>query len=222
MTPTLRPYQLQAVAEIREAYQARHRSVLFVLPTGGGNELKSCLPPVVGTMPAECKIEGCCKPVDSHGMCGMHAQRMRRYGDPEYITPEQERRANNRAAQLARFDSVKSTTYRKRNGRHEHRIVAEEILGRPLAPGEIVHHIDGNKHNNDPSNLQVMTQGDHVREHFMPQAEPITWNGKSMFPRQWAEEFGMTYSNFYQRYSKGWSMERIANTPVRKWTRRND
>jgi superfamily II DNA or RNA helicase len=35
-TPTLRPYQLQAVAEIRQAYQQRHRSVLFVLPTGGG------------------------------------------------------------------------------------------------------------------------------------------------------------------------------------------
>jgi superfamily II DNA or RNA helicase len=33
---TLHPYQLQAVAEIRQAYQARHRSVLFVLPTGGG------------------------------------------------------------------------------------------------------------------------------------------------------------------------------------------
>jgi superfamily II DNA or RNA helicase len=34
--PTLRPYQLQAVEEIRQAYQQRHRSVLFVLPTGGG------------------------------------------------------------------------------------------------------------------------------------------------------------------------------------------
>ena len=32
----LRPYQLKAVAEIRQAYQASHRSVLFVLPTGGG------------------------------------------------------------------------------------------------------------------------------------------------------------------------------------------
>ena len=36
MTPTLRPYQLEAVQQIRQAYQARHRSVLFVLPTGGG------------------------------------------------------------------------------------------------------------------------------------------------------------------------------------------
>jgi DNA repair protein RadD len=32
----LRPYQHQAVQQIREAYQQRHRSVLFVLPTGGG------------------------------------------------------------------------------------------------------------------------------------------------------------------------------------------
>jgi DNA repair protein RadD len=32
----LRPYQTQAVAEIREAYRQRHRAVLFVLPTGGG------------------------------------------------------------------------------------------------------------------------------------------------------------------------------------------
>jgi DNA repair protein RadD len=36
MTPTLRPYQHQAVEQIRQAYRARHRAVLFVLPTGGG------------------------------------------------------------------------------------------------------------------------------------------------------------------------------------------
>lgn len=171
-------------------------------------------------MPSTCCIDGCLKPVDSNGMCGMHAQRVRRYGDPHYITPEQERRANNRAAQLARFDSVKDSTYRKRHGRHEHRVVAEQVLGRPLQPGEIVHHIDGNKHNNDPSNLMVMTQNDHAREHFAPHAQPITWNGKSMFPREWAEEFGMSYSNFYQRHQKGWSMDRVANTPIRKWTRK--
>jgi DNA repair protein RadD len=34
--PTLRPYQAQAVEEIRQAYRQRHRAVLFVLPTGGG------------------------------------------------------------------------------------------------------------------------------------------------------------------------------------------
>ena len=56
-------------------------------------------------------------------------------------------------------------TYRKLNGRHEHRVVAEEKIGRPLRPGEIVHHIDGDKHNNSPENLAVMTQSEHIRLH---------------------------------------------------------
>jgi DNA repair protein RadD len=34
--PSLRPYQQEAVHQIREAFRQGHRSVLFVLPTGGG------------------------------------------------------------------------------------------------------------------------------------------------------------------------------------------
>jgi hypothetical protein len=39
---------------------------------------------------------------------------------------------------------------------YEHRLVAEKIIGRPLRKGEIVHHKDGNKLNNDPLNLEVL------------------------------------------------------------------
>jgi len=66
---------------------------------------------------------------------------------------------------LARIVEVKPSTYRKLHGRHEHRVVAEQMVGRPLQRNEIVHHIDGNKHNNDPSNLRVMTQSEQVRMH---------------------------------------------------------
>lgn len=40
--------------------------------------------------------------------------------------------------------------------RKEHFIVAEEKIGRPLLKGEVVHHIDGDKLNNSPDNLQVL------------------------------------------------------------------
>jgi transposase len=48
----------------------------------------------------------------------------------------------------------------------EHRLVMEEILGRYLESDEIVHHVDGNKSNNDLGNLVVMRRGEHVTKHF--------------------------------------------------------
>jgi hypothetical protein len=45
---------------------------------------------------------------------------------------------------------------------YEHRLVAEQKLGRRLLPGEIPHHIDGNKQNNDPGNIEVLSS---VAEH---------------------------------------------------------
>jgi hypothetical protein len=50
--------------------------------------------------------------------------------------------------------------------RLEHQVVMEEVIGRALLPMEVVHHLDENKANNDPSNLQLTTQSEHIKEHL--------------------------------------------------------
>lgn len=48
---------------------------------------------------------------------------------------------------------------------YEHRLVMERKLGKKLNKGEIVHHLNGNKTDNRPENLVVMTQSEHVILH---------------------------------------------------------
>jgi len=77
---------------------------------------------------------------------------------------EQQRRNSFRDSSIYRYTGQRSN-YVKLNGRHMHRVKAEEKLGRQLLPGEIVHHKDGDKWNNHPDNLEVMTQAEHARLH---------------------------------------------------------
>ena len=81
--------------------------------------------------------------------------------NPHRMTPETRNKLRE-----AKLNTGEGKTYTKVFGRHEHRIVAEKMLGRPLQEGEVVHHKDGNKRNNAPENLEIFaSQAEHARWH---------------------------------------------------------
>ena len=47
----------------------------------------------------------------------------------------------------------------------QHRFVMESVIGRALLADEDVHHRNGNKTDNSPENLELITHGEHSRHH---------------------------------------------------------
>jgi len=60
----------------------------------------------------------------------------------------------------------KRDVYKKIGAKHQHRVLAESVLGRALTADEVVHHIDEDKHNNAIENLAVFPKAsEHMRCH---------------------------------------------------------
>jgi hypothetical protein len=51
------------------------------------------------------------------------------------------------------------------DGMLEHRWVAQQTIGRELRRGEEVHHVNGDRADNRPENLMVLTVAEHRRLH---------------------------------------------------------
>lgn len=96
---------------------------------------------------AICSVDDCSRPVHANCLCGKHQQRLYHHGSTDA------RRNENGAGH------VHHTGYRylKINNKAvaEHRLIAERALGKPLPAGAVVHHINGVKSDNRPSNLIV-------------------------------------------------------------------
>lgn len=60
---------------------------------------------------------------------------------------------------------INNDTSRPRQYLQLARVIMTSILGRPLARDEHVHHKDENVHNNDPSNLEILTSDQHNKHH---------------------------------------------------------
>lgn len=95
-----------------------------------------------------CSVEGCSRPHQALGYCTAHYYRFRRYGDPNVTV-----RRTQPGEGYTNPDG-----YRVINGKLEHRLVMEQILGRFLWPDETVHHINGVRDDNRPENLELWSK----------------------------------------------------------------
>jgi len=110
---------------------------------------------------------------------------------------------------------MKTSINGKRKG--DHVWAAEAMLGRELLPGEVVHHIDGDKLNNNHDNLMVFPDHKSHYEHhrqlrnnavaiedrYYKVKNPIQHAGVSLGLRAWSDFYGVNYSILKYHYKKG-------------------
>lgn len=74
--------------------------------------------------------------------------------------------AENAAGISHKTNGYTEITVGEHKGRGLHVVLMEADIGRALMPNEVVHHKDENKHNNQLSNLELMTRSQHARHHI--------------------------------------------------------
>lgn len=125
-------------------------------------------PPVGGKRKPDCKFDGCDRPHMSRGYCSAHYRQLVRHPDP--LVPVKPRKASREWApdewqpdergymRRPWTPKGRASSGRGSNGSgwmYQHRMVMQEMLGRPLLRGESVHHKNGNRGDNRPENLEL-------------------------------------------------------------------
>ena len=106
--------------------------------------------------PAGCAIPDCDRPWHCRDWCNAHYQAFRLYGDPLGSKPRPPSGEPKYADSYCGY--VKQWCPLRRQMVGQHRLVMEQKLGRPLYPGENVHHINGVRDDNRPENLELWVE----------------------------------------------------------------
>lgn len=115
----------------------------------------------------ECSIDGCPLFNYSSGLCYRHYARKLRTG----TTDARPKRPHYEAWTDARSGYVYVTTPGEKRPRLQHRLVMEQILGRPLLPSENVHHINGKRDDNRPENLELWSKSQPAGQRVVDKVE---------------------------------------------------
>lgn len=107
-----------------------------------------------------CGVDGCDKPrgYGIAGLCNMHQERLRYKGDVGSPLPAKAPNGSGCVDLTNGYVRVSVPGSRGWRIRHEHCLVMEEVLGRPLHDGETVHHKNGVRADNRPDNLELWSQ----------------------------------------------------------------
>ena len=98
-----------------------------------------------------CSLDGCDQPMWSKDLCRMHYNRLLKDGDVGPV----ERLAAPKAERRVSPDGYVFINLPGQGSKAEHRMVMEQMLGRPLLPGETPHHRNGIRDDNRPENLEL-------------------------------------------------------------------
>ena len=109
---------------------------------------KACYGKAKIVNPEHCSVGDCKQRVLAKAMCSKHYGRAEKYGDPNKVTM---RKRGTGGYTTAGYLII------GRDGRQrmEHVLIAEAALGKPLPPGSVVHHGNGNPSDNRPDNLVI-------------------------------------------------------------------
>lgn len=107
-----------------------------------------------GSVPTDhCSVDGCEKVVLAKGLCAMHDWRVRTHGEVGEVG---RKRGEDGAGHVDRNGYISIQIDNRRV--LQHRLVMEQLIGRPLEAHESVHHINGVRDDNRPENLELWSR----------------------------------------------------------------